>query len=57
MSDLIERQLNTLAVDGVITSLDQRETIRQAMLDYAFAATIDSDIRNEVHRLSGVEEL
>lgn len=32
------------------------DTVREALLDYAFAATIDSDIRREVHFLNGVDD-
>lgn len=52
-----------LMINSILRSLVRKEAIkeenvsviREALLEYAFAATIDSDIRREVHYLSGVE--
>jgi len=35
--------------------LENLDAVKKALLDYAFAATIDSDIRKEVHYLSNIK--
>jgi hypothetical protein len=52
--EYIETVLDKLTQSGLITNPAQREIAREALADYAFCASIDSDIRKEANRIAGI---
>lgn len=49
---MIEKALKKLTRRGIIISKENRKIVRETLADYAFAATIDSAVREEAHCIS-----